>query len=496
VRAHAGDLVTVTLIRPAAQAKNVTDESDGARVLADVYDNVGKKLHTLSSRRRVGFVAAASGTYRIEASITGTHNGSHTLKLNPPIAPAIRMRGANAQPLETYRSERISRLAQDVEARVTGAVDQFWGEVLKAGGLMVEPVGANIQEPGRRPDDVLVTLFWRETYPTYNVAVWSDRPVGYDLYYMSHVPGTNVWYKTLRVYRGSRFEYMISPNDRVEDRQLTSQRDPLNPLAFFGSVLETPGAPDETWFRRTPPRRGVVEAKRFESQVLKAGFPSWIYTPPGYSAGSGPYPLVILFDGQGYADTIAAPTTLDNLIGERRIRPPVVCFLGNLRQMGGLAPHNEATSDAVATELLPWLRSMYAISSNPRDVVIGGYSAGGMKGSVIALKYPALFGNVLSQSGSFNAPGNTYEQGYTTRLFVQAQRVPVRFYLDVGLYEPGIGSGRAEEESLTVGNRHFRDVLQAKGYEVIYRETGGSHEALHWRATLAEGLLALLGSSD
>ena len=135
VRAHAGDLVTVTLIQPAAQTKNVTDESDGARVLADVYDNVGKKLHTLSSRRRVGFVAPASGTYRIQASITGTHNGSPTLKLNPPMAPAIRMRGANVQPLETYRSERISRLAQDVDARVTGAVDQFWQEVLKVGGV-------------------------------------------------------------------------------------------------------------------------------------------------------------------------------------------------------------------------------------------------------------------------------------------------------------------------------------------------------------------------
>jgi enterochelin esterase-like enzyme len=35
-------------------------------------------------------------------------------------------------------------------------------------------------------------------------------------------------------------------------------------------------------------------------------------------------------------------------------------------------------------------------------------------------------------------------------------------------------------------------VLQAKGYEVIYRETGGAHEFVHWSATLAEALIALL----
>jgi len=35
-------------------------------------------------------------------------------------------------------------------------------------------------------------------------------------------------------------------------------------------------------------------------------------------------------------------------------------------------------------------------------------------------------------------------------------------------------------------------VLLAKGYDVIYRETGGGHEQLHWRATLADGLITLL----
>jgi hypothetical protein len=39
---------------------------------------------------------------------------------------------------------------------------------------------------------------------------------------------------------------------------------------------------------------------------------------------------------------------------------------------------------------------------------------------------------------------------------------------------------------------HLRDVLIARGYDVTYRETGGSHNNLHFRATFADALLTLL----
>jgi hypothetical protein len=47
------------------------------------------------------------------------------------------------------------------------------------------------------------------------------------------------------------------------------------------------------------------------------------------------------------------------------------------------------------------------------------------------------------------------------------------------------------DETNLMGNRHLRDVLRAKGYDVIYREVGGGHEWVHWRAMLADGLTAL-----
>ena len=91
----------------------------------------------------------------------------------------------------------------------------------------------------------------------------------------------------------------------------------------------------------------------------------------------------------------------------------------------------------------------------------------------------------------------------TSPLIVQfrdAKRLPIRFYLEVGLYEdlpdPLPVNELALVEGMTNSNRHFRDVLIAKGYDVTYRETGGPHNNLQFRPMFADGLLALLGTND
>lgn len=452
--------------------------------------------------RRVGLVAPATGTYQVRITASGTRGGRYTLRLER-LAVSARMRGVSVTPKEVSASERIRQLSREVQQGRGDAVNQFWRE-LAGKGPLVESVQGNDQ-------DVLVTFLWRETFETHNVlAGWPMAAFRAEDYYMSRLPNTDVWYKTIQIRRGSRFSYWLSPNDRPGDFLFTARLDPLNPRVFpddpgatqdLNSVLDTPGAPDETWFRRTPARRGTVEQKTFKSELLKNVRDIWVYTPPGYSATAGPYPLVVLFDGFMYVSAAwnNAPSTFDNLISEGRVRPAIVCFLNSVNrgvEQGHVGA--DAYGDAIVRELLPQLRTTYAISSSTRDTVIGGFSAGGLAASLIALRHSDVFGNVLSQSGNFNArkPGGEEPTSIAT-MYSEAPRMPVRFYLETGLYE-NLPSAQlplhemALDEGITASNRHFRDVLIAKGYDVTYRETATAHESVHWRAMLADALMTLL----
>jgi enterochelin esterase-like enzyme len=61
----------------------------------------------------------------------------------------------------------------------------------------------------------------------------------------------------------------------------------------------------------------------------------------------------------------------------------------------------------------------------------------------------------------------------------------MRFYLEIGRFEDGgFASPLAE-------NRHFRNVLNAKGYSVRYSEFNGGHDYVSWRGTFADGIIWL-----
>lgn len=402
------------------------------------------------------------------------------------------MAGLAVTPTWRDKSARVAQLVNDVTVKRAGALERFWSEAKANGGPFVETIEGNDQE-------VLVTFLWKEIYETHNVfLVWPGDSASPQDHYMSRVPGTNVWYKSTRVHRGSRFSYQLAPNDRGEYAHPSAQTDPLNPLLFtdgdrsnaYGSILELAGATDESWFRRTPTIRGAVISHLFDSVLLKGRRDVTVYTPPGYAPSNGPYPLVVLFDGPAYISSHRATNTLDNLLADQRIRPTVVAFVSHApdgTRVGdlGLGPDTrepearQTFAAAIATELVPWLRSLYVLSRDPKHIVIGRYSAGAGAAAYTAVHYPGVFGNVLSQSVGHER---------LAQMASAAPRVPVRFYLDVGLYEGG-------DEPLRI-RRAARDVLRAKGYDVIYRETAAAHEGVHSRATLAEGLIGLLGVPD
>ena len=452
-------------------------------------------LYGASGQQSIGFVTPTKGDYQIRITDSSAFGGPYTLRTQRQ-TPSERMSGVPpVTPVVRFHSPRIAELSEDVKVRQPGAIERFWSEAEARGAPLVETIDGDDR-------NFLVTFLWREAYEIRNVRVVWPGAAPLD-YYMSHIPKTDVWYKTLRIHRGSRFSYELAPNDRPGEPDYSAQADPLNSRQYGGhSIVETPGAPDESWYLRTPSVRGSITQRSLDSALLKRRREISVYTPPGYSPSSGPYPLLILFDGGAYLrdDLINAPNTLNNLIAAHRIRPPVVCFVSDNRGVG--LGQTQVYASAMATELVPWLRSSYAISADSKDVVIGGYSAGAGAAGYAAFNYPSVFGSALLQSGAGQV---------LVPLLVNSPQKPLRFYIDQGLYEYGNWSSLSPDEQAVDGwfeegiapqgqnwllrARLFRTILQAKGYDFEYRETGGGHEVVHWRATLAEGLIALLGQN-
>ncbi|HEY2748997.1 MAG TPA: alpha/beta hydrolase-fold protein, partial [Polyangia bacterium] len=242
------------------------------------------------------------------------------------------------------------------------------------------------------------------------------------------------------------------------------------------------------------PRRGTPAGTLWRHRIA-AGGPQhgreiFVYTPAGWSPKGAPYPLFVAFDGESATFEIPTPLILDELIAAKRIPPLVALFIGTGNRVRDLAP-NESFADFVALDLVPWMRAQYHATSDPRQTVISGISLGGLAAVYAAYRHPEIYGNVLEQSGSFWWGPEHGEPEQTARDFAAAAPLPLRFWMEVGSFE--LGQPRPETTQLAA-NRHLRDVLRARGYDVSYREFAGGHCYVSWRGTLADGLVALFGT--
>jgi enterochelin esterase family protein len=338
---------------------------------------------------------------------------------------------------------------------------------------------------------------------------------------MALLPGTDVWYRTYRLRADTRSEYRLAENDSLAplgtaqaplptaERQAGWGLDPRNRRPFpahqpYASSFALPAAPPQPWI---DPRLGVPAGRLDHHRVASAALGNErdvsVYTPPGYDAdpAAGPYPLLILFDRQAYLSDAPTPTILDNLTAAGRLPPLVGVFVGNA-EPGARSrelPCHPPFVRFLVEELLPWVRGRYRVTADPARTVVGGASFGGLASSFAALERPDVFGNVLSQSGSYWwSPAGDAECEWLTRRYAERARVPVRFYLEVGLIEDRFArpAGCLGNPGQLLANRRLRAVLRAKGYPVRYAEFCGGHHFLCWRGSLADGLLALLGPAS
>jgi enterochelin esterase-like enzyme len=445
--------------------------------------------------------------------------GPLTLKSGEPADPYQSMDVARIGDLEladivprlpgegTDRSPRLLKVRAAIAGGDPAALGQFWREVAESGAPLVEPVANS-------GDAYLVTFLWRGDAQTTSVLVYWRRfaLANPDDYLMLHVSGSDIWFKTIRFRRGTRIYYQLSPNDPLQQRPAApwsrkAQADPLNPkrdpegpelpAQRVRSLLELPGALPQPWYTKRPdaPHFTVAEST-LPSVALKSNRKITVYLPPNYSSDHRPYGSIYLFDGEDPDGYVFATWTFENLLQDGKIPPVVIVRVSNPDQ--ATRQHDLECNDNytrfLTDELVPYIRTNYHVTADPAQTLIGGYSLGGLAAMYAAFRHPEIFGLVLSQSGSFwyEPTGSEFaEPNWLAREFAKSKLLPLRFYVDAGVYEVDFSG---EGGNVLIPNRELRDVLRSKGYSVTYVEFAGEHDPINWRGLLADGLIALLGS--
>ncbi|ADR20121.1 enterochelin esterase [Marivirga tractuosa] len=463
----------------------------GIDLVIDVYKPNGELLKQIDSPNGkdgdepIDITANQSGIYKfiVHSLDKDAKKGNYALKVDQIISLPENTKRITKRELPT---ETLYNL-WETSLTDNNAIDNFLANQHQR--HIIEPIeGDN--------DNMLVTYFCMPNHNTEYVML-SGGPDFLGLRFQQ-LPSTKLHFVTQRVPKDARFNYGFNyfildkagPNGEIEYRDV---------IHAYDGTVEMPNAPIQKYINeRENVTKGTLLQTLIKSEILDEDRRITVHTPVNYDSKT-PHNLLIVFDGESYgarpnrSSRIPTPTIIDNLIAENKITPTVTILVWSMgKRSKDLV--SEKFGDFITKELVSWVRSEYNIHPNPDKVVLAGSSRGGFASSFIAFRHSDVIGNVLSQSGSYWIKGTENENhwiypeenGKLINLYKQSKRLPIKFYMDIGLYDAGA--------SMLGMNRQFRDILELKGYEVDYREFKGGHNYVNWRGTLSDGLIALIGT--
>ncbi|MVM36922.1 esterase family protein [Spirosoma sp. HMF3257] len=242
-----------------------------------------------------------------------------------------------------------------------------------------------------------------------------------------------------------------------------------------------------------------------------------IVLPPAYQASSKTYPVLYLNDGQDLG-RLKMTSVLDSLYQKQAIQPFVLVAIhaGDRIQEYGTAAQADYMhrgskaglyTDFILTELLPYIKKHYHVSTDPAKSVFAGFSLGGLSAFDIVFHHPERFSRVGVFSGSFWWRSKSTEDGYrdeTDRIMHDLVRrgtyhKQLKFWFETG----------TEDETSDRNNNGIIDAiddtidliheLEKKGYyramdnsqtsDIRYVEIkGGKHNQETWSAIMPDFL--------
>ena len=200
------------------------------------------------------------------------------------------------------------------------------------------------------------------------------------------------------------------------------------------------------------------------------------YQPPV----SQPAPLLVVYDGPDYLRQAKLPLIIDNLIAQKRICPVALVMLAHGKQNRFIEyACSDVTLGFLQYNILPLARKELNLKSaekTPGAYGVMGASMGGLMALYTGLRFPDIFGKVLSQSGAF------YPEFVVKNLIQAGLGKQLRIWMDVGTLE-----------YLFPYNQQMVALLNQHGYDVAYQEYHGGHNYTSWRDDLATGIECLFG---
>ena len=261
-----------------------------------------------------------------------------------------------------------------------------------------------------------------------------------------------------------------------------------------------------TWLSKE--REGVPKGQTIKkSHKSKTIYPGvnrdyWIYVPANYDKKTESN-LIIFQDGEWYlfGDDFKAGIALDNMISFGLIPQTIGVFInpgdklvgekniwdGDNEDITNRSYEYDSTTDKYSTflikELLPGITKKYNITNDPRKIVIGGISSGGICAFNAAWHRPDIFGNVISHCGSFTniRGGDTYPQ-----LVRQSKKKEIKIFLQSGEKDADIIIG-----SWPLKNKEMAAALEKRGYDYKFEFGVGGHSLKHGGQLFPETLMWL-----
>lgn len=390
-------------------------------------------------------------------------------------------------------SPRLQALACELAAG--GRTDAFWQAREHEGTPMVEPVDDHHKR---------VTFLWRGARS--NVYLLGSPGGDHDALF--RLGQSDVWFRSYIVPADTLMQYKLAPDvpkvdgslrDQQRAIQVSAQADPRNPQTLNpggadrwnrSSLLALPASRYFTPQRMLQPvRYGSLTRHTFTSQLLGNSREITLYRPRVAQPARW---TLFLFDGQNWQGEYHAASVLDNLIARHLLPPINIVFIDSLdhaRRSKELPP-NPRFADFMAHELVPWLQGQ-GVTLQRQKTILAGSSYGGLASSWVALRYPRLFGNVLSLSGSYWWAPKGEEANWLARQYQQSPRYPLHFWLQAGRFESSGPGGGNYRHTLA-----FEQVLREKGYPVSFHASSSGHDYAGWSEALVTGLRDLTGLAN